>query len=142
MGLVDFRLSDVGSLFTSAREAITGKKILDPTEIAKIDAQLAQLQNAIDTGQLKINEVEASNPHIFVAGWRPYVGWVGGMALAYNFILYPIFLWLNQLFWKVPPPPMLDTGVLFSLVSAMLGIGTMRSFDKNKGIDTKGVSTK
>ena len=142
MGLIDFKLSDIGSLFTSAREALTGKKILDPTEIAKIDAQLSELQNALATGQLKINEAEANNPHIFVAGWRPFIGWVGGISLAYNFVIYPIFLWLNELFWKVTPPPMLDTGVLFSLVSAMLGVGAMRSLDKQKGTDTKGVSTK
>ncbi len=97
------------------------------------------------TGQLDINKIEAAHPSIFVSGWRPFIGWVGGAALAYQFILYPMLIWVWAILkvkGVVPadlePPPMLETGALFSIVTAMLGIGAMRSHDKRHGVDTKG----
>jgi hypothetical protein len=70
----------------------------------------------------------------FVAGWRPAVGWVGVAALAYQFIVYPVLLWLP---WVHTPPPPLDSTMLYSLVTGMLGIAGLRSFDKTRGVDTK-----
>jgi len=141
MGLLDFNLSDVGGILTSAREAITGEKIKDPAEMAKIDLQLEQLEQALVSGQLNINKAEATNPHIFVAGWRPAIGWVGAMALAYQFILYPLITWS----WVAAgyaidtAPPMIDASELYPIILGMLGIGTMRSWDKFKGTDTRAV---
>jgi len=141
MGLLDFNLSDVGGILTSAREAITGKRIEDPTELAKIDLQLQTLANALMTGQLKVNEAEAKSGSFFVAGWRPMIGWVCGSALAYQFLLYPLIVWG----WVASgnnietAPPMIDGSALYPVLLGMLGIGGMRSFDKLKNTDTKGV---
>ena len=142
MGLIDFSLGDIGNLLTGAREAITGKKITDPTELAKIDLQLQQLENAITTGQLKVNEAEAASPHLFVAGWRPFVGWVGGLALAYQFLAYPLIVWGWVASGRAldTAPPMIDGSALYPIIMGMLGIGGMRSWDKLKGVDTKRVS--
>jgi len=142
MGLLDFNLSDVGGILTSAREAITGKKITDPTAIAKIDFQLQTLENALIDGQLKVNEAEASNPHFFVAAWRPMVGWVCACALGYQFLLYPIIVWAWVAFGHSveTAPPMIDGTALYPVLLGMLGIGGMRSFDKLNGVDTKRVS--
>ncbi len=139
MGLMDFNLSDVGGIITGVREAITGEKIKDPVEMAKIDMQLQSLENAIIKGQLSVNEIEAQNPNMFVSGWRPMIGWVGGIALAYQFIVYPLILW-GWAAWGpegVSPPPPVDAAALYPLLLGMLGIGGMRSFDKLKGTDTK-----
>ena len=87
------------------------------------------------SGQLEINLAEADNPNLFVSGWRPFIGWVGGIAMLYQFVIYPLLLWCAKDLDNVPP--VLDTGVLFSMVTAMLGIGAMRSHDKAKGVDTK-----
>jgi len=141
MGLLDFNLSDIGSVLTSAREAITGEKIKDPAEMAKIDLQLQQLENALTSGQIAVNKAEAAHPSIFVAGWRPWIGWVGGMALAYQFLLYPLITWG----WVAlgnpldSAPPMVDSSALYPVILGMLGIGGMRSFDKLKGVDTRAV---
>jgi len=139
MGLLDFNLSDIGGVLTSAREAITGEKIKDPAEMAKISLQLQQLEQGLITGQLKVNEAEASNPHVFVAGWRPFIGWVGGSALAYQFLLYPLITWG----WVASgntldtAPPMIDASALYPVILGMLGIGGMRSLDKFNKVDTK-----
>ncbi len=142
MGLLDFNLSDIGGVLTSAREAITGEKIKDPAEMAKIDMQLQQLENALITGQLKVNEAEASNPHVFVAGWRPFIGWVGGAALAYQFLLYPLITWGWVVYGNSidTAPPAVDASALYPVILGMLGIGGLRSLDKFNNTDTKGVS--
>jgi len=139
MGLLDFNLSDIGGVLTSAREAITGERIKDPTEMAKIDMQLQQLENALITGQLKVNEAEASNPHIFVAGWRPAIGWVGALALAYQFIVYPLITWAWVAYGNSigTAPPMINASALYPIILGMLGIGGLRSLDKFNKTDTK-----
>ncbi|MCP4746191.1 MAG: hypothetical protein GY874_08630 [Desulfobacteraceae bacterium] len=105
-----------------------------------IDAQLVK-------GQLAINAAEAQHKSIFVAGWRPAIGWVGAVALAYQFILYPLLTWLwsylqakqiidNMLL----PPPVLPAEALWVIISGMLGIAGMRSYDKRKGTVTDKIS--
>jgi len=92
---------------------------------------------------MQINAAEAQHQSVFVAGWRPFIGWVGGVALAYQFVLYPLLPWAltiangNEVFPKpVTPPPVLEADVLWVLISGMLGIAGMRSFDKLKGTNT------
>jgi hypothetical protein len=154
MALVDFTLDDVGGVFTSLREAITGEKIKDPVEMAKADLMLKQLENAAKTGQLKVNEVEAAHPSIFVAGWRPAIGWVSAVSLALMYIpkaLVMTYVWAKQCaavlaaaelandFTDIVIPAFPDLGAMdiIGLVGSMLGIATLRSFDKHKGSDTK-----
>ena len=139
MGLLDFNLSDVGGILTSAREAITGEKIKDPAEMAKISLQLEQLDNALTTGQLEVNKAEANNPHVFVAGWRPFIGWVGGAALAYQFLLYPLIAWAWVAYGNPieTAPPMVDASALYPVILGMLGIGGLRTIDKIQKVDTK-----
>lgn len=99
-----------------------------------IDAELMK-------GQMDVNRTEAQHQSKFIAGWRPFIGWVGGIALAYQFVLYPILIWImaildaNGIF--IEPPPVFDAGPLFAIVTGMLGIGGMRSFDKLRNTDTK-----
>ena len=139
-GLIDFSLGDIGSVFKDIREAWTGESIKDPTKLAEIDYKLTALENQLKLGQIAINKAEATNPNIFVAGWRPFIGWVGGLSLAYNFIVQPTIIWYAGFHKVVIATPTLDTGTLMTLVLAMLGVGGMRSFDKIKGIDTKKMS--
>lgn len=101
---------------------------------------LAELQAHVQTmvGQLEINKAEAQHKSVFVAGWRPFIGWCGGVALAYQFCVYPLLTW-GWAIWGpegINPPPVMDTGALFSMVTGMLGIGAMRSHDKAKGVQT------
>jgi len=102
-----------------------------------LTASLIDLESDLARGQIDINIAEAKHKSIFVAGWRPFIGWVGGIAMLYQFLIYPLLTWI----WAFKgiigaPPPMLDTGALYSVITGMLGIGAMRSFDKMKGTVT------
>lgn len=112
-------------------------------ERLKIALQEKVIEADLIKGQLDINKTEAQHASIFVAGWRPFIGWVGGIALAYQFILYPLMTWLWALLqaknWvptTLPPPPVLAADELWVILSGMLGIAGLRSFDKVKGTQT------
>ena len=103
-------------------------------DAAKVDADLIK-------GQQEINKEEAKHASIFVAGWRPAVGWVGVVALAYQFIVYPVLTWgwvFSQGQGWIPkdllPPPVLDINTLLVLLTGILGISTTRTFEKVRGV--------
>ena len=137
MGLIDFSIGDIGNLFKDIREAITGKGIEDPNKRAEIELKLSQLEQKLKEGQIEINKAEASNSNWFVAGWRPAIGWVGALALLYTFLLSPLISWGCQIAHIKVVPPVLDTGMLFNLVFAMLGLGGFRTFEKIKKVQNK-----
>jgi len=92
-------------------------------------------------GQQEINKVEAASGSLFVAGWRPAVGWVCVAALVYQFLAYPMLVWCwaaMQAGDIVPPglasPPMLETDSLYMLLFGLLGIGGLRTAEKIKGV--------
>jgi len=120
-------------LFTSDDERLEKR-----LEIVKAEREFSlsamQVLEKSDEKQADTNIEEIRSGSLFMAGWRPAIGWIGVLALAYQFVLYPFLLWLHL--YDKPPPP-LDAGVLFSMVTGMLGIGAMRSFDKMQETDTK-----
>jgi hypothetical protein len=93
-----------------------------------MDGELKQV-----IAQLEINAKEAAHPSIFVAGWRPYFGWVGGTAFAYVGLLQPLLTWVASIRgW--PAPPNIDTEFLWVVVSGLLGIGGLRTYEKKTGV--------
>ena len=109
-------------------------KAAQESERAKAQVALLQLAQAGDLAQMEVNKVEASSSSVFVAGWRPFVGWVCGMALAFQFVVCPIGLWTASLFgYAIAKPPVLD-GTMWELVFGMLGLGGLRTFEKTKGV--------
>lgn len=107
-------------------------------DLAQLDAHVRLMM-----GQLNINLEEAKSKSLFVAGWRPFIGWVGGAAMAYQFVVYPLMIWIWAILKVkgiipegIEPPPVLETGALFSIVTGMLGIGAMRSHDKRHKVQT------
>lgn len=114
----------------------------DATEVEK--AKLAQVTQQIQNEyslvlqQLKINEAEAQNPHLFVAGGRPAVIWVGVASLTYTGLLQPLLGWVAACFgWPLPPVP--TNEALNTLLFGLLGIGGMRTAEKLKGVATRGL---
>ena len=103
---------DIGGLGMEIRELIKGKEV-DPQKLIEM--------------QTAINEMEAKHRTIFVAGWRPFIGWVCGFALAYNFVLRDLLVW-----WvgQDQVPPALQMEHLMTVLVGMLGLGGMRTFEK------------
>ena len=138
MGLIDFSLDNIGDLIKDIREAITGEAIKDPNKLAEIELKLRELEQAVAMGQIEINKAEASNPNLFTSGWRPAIGWIGALALGYHFILYPIALFVSELYGVSGIElPTVDFGTLFNLILAMLGFGGLRTYEKIKNVHNR-----
>ena len=99
-------------------------------------ATLAQKQaHEAQLAQVEVNKQEAQHRSIFVAGWRPFVGWVCGIALAYHFILAPIILFSVSIIGvQIPELPSFNMETLTTVLLGMLGLGGLRSFEKYKGV--------
>lgn len=108
--------SALGSFAKDLREAIKGKEI-DPAKAL----ELIKVQN-------EVNKIEAQHRSIFVAGWRPFIGWVCGLALLYNFILRDLIAWLSP----GVMPPALQMEHLLTVLMGMLGLGGLRTYEKLK----------
>ncbi|TPW17316.1 MAG: hypothetical protein FD130_703 [Halothiobacillaceae bacterium] len=131
--------SAIDSTFTSDEERFEKQNERYKAE-REFNLNEMKLFAELDRGQMEVNKIEAQSPNLFVAGWRPAIGWVGVMALAYQFILYPLLTWLQPILMpEVKIPPEINSDLLFNIIIAMLGIGSMRSFDKWQGVDTKKV---
>jgi hypothetical protein len=100
----------------------------------EIQAKLTDSLAQVDLAQLGINKVEAAHRSMFVAGWRPFIGWTCGVALMYTYVLQPILVFgLAQSGYLVELPRM-DLGELMPVLMGMLGLGGLRSWEKVKGV--------
>ena len=122
-------------LFTKAAtqpiEAIG--KILDniittPGEVLDKKAIMERLAQKPYLAQIELNKIEAQHRSLFVAGWRPFIGWVCGVGLSFPFVINPLFQWLTG-----QPGPDLPISALMSLVTALLGLGGLRTVEKLTG---------
>lgn len=114
-------------------------RIPDPNERARakedMERQLANAVTNANLAQAKINEVEAAHPSKFVAGWRPFIGWVCGVSIAWSFMVQPVVSWAITVFGDSGATlPAIEMGGLYQLVLAMLGMGGLRTFEKIKGV--------
>lgn len=94
--------------------------------------QLALLQ--LDLGQLEINKAEAQHASIFVAGWRPAIGWLGAIGLGYASIVKPLLDWVAAIWFPEVQVPAVDIALLSSVLFTLLGVGTMRTVEKVQGV--------
>jgi hypothetical protein len=119
-------------LAKGVKSLITGK--LDPQLEAEIDQKWLELENAATAQQNKINEIEAQSSNLFVSGWRPAAGWccVGG--LAFEYLLRPLIQWGLSIAKVAITLPGLDMNLMFPLLGALLGLGTLRGIEKIKGV--------
>ena len=83
--------------------------------------------------QLEINAREAAHPSVWVAGWRPFFGWAGGVGFVYATIGQPLLAWVAAI-KGLPTPPSLNLELLWVVITGMLGIGGLRTFEKSRGV--------
>lgn len=106
-------------------------KALELAQKGDLVALDAELRLAL--GQLEVNRAEATTD-MFRGGWRPAVGWVCVVGLAYQFVLQPVLPWVVALFGaQVPPLPAIDNETLMVLLTGMLGLGGLRTLERVKG---------
>lgn len=130
----------IGTVIESVGK-VAGDLITTDKERMQLELEGRKLDQSIDLAQIGVNNTEAQHASVFVAGWRPAIGWVGAAAMAYQFLLYPLLTWLwalaqanGHLAAGMQPPPMLDADALWVILSGILGIAGMRSFEKSRGV--------
>jgi len=139
----------LGDLIKSLIGPILGPlidRIPDPNERARAkeaaEASMIAAMTALVQGQLEINKAEAEHASIFVAGWRPAIGWICGLALLWNFVVQPLLLWGA---WMVPgyidvaTAPKLDTAELMTVLLGMLGLGGLRTYERRVGVERNAI---
>ena len=131
----------LGALVDPVTEII-GKVVQDKDQAAKLAHEIATMaekqMHEQTMGQLEVNKSEAAHRSIFVAGWRPFIGWVCGVALAYHFIFAPMLAFVLVAFnvTGLHPSdlPRFDMDSLMTVLLGMLGLGGLRTFEKTKGV--------
>ena len=132
-------ITGIGSLATAAA-SIVDKFWPDKTELekAKLATTLQEVMNDFNLtmGQLEINKIEAASTNWFVAGWRPYIGWICGTGLGYQFLFMPIINGLLMAIFKLAPFAALDVNTLMACVSGLLGLAGLRTYEKKTGAES------
>lgn len=85
-------------------------------------------------GQLDVNKVEAAHKNLFVAGWRPAVGWVCCLGMAGNFLIIPLANFALALSSSPITIPLIETSEMMPVLMGMLGLGAMRTVEKTKNV--------
>ena len=111
--------------------SLLDKVIEDKDEKNRIAFELSTLAerhaNELAKGQLEVNKVEAAHKSLFVAGWRPSIGWCCSLGLLYHVLIAPIVgIWVEV--------PEIDPSLLMTTMTGMLGLGAMRSYEKTRGV--------
>jgi hypothetical protein len=126
----------LGPIFEIGR-TLLDRFVPDPEKKAQAEYELirmaadGELKQVI--AQLEINAKEAQHASVWVAGWRPFFGWAGGVGFVYAVIGQPLLAWASAIKgWPVPPELNLD--LLWVVITGMLGIGGLRTFEKSKGV--------
>lgn len=126
----------IGAGTGSAVEAIGGvfdKLFTSDEERTQAAYVLEKLRQKPALVQAEINKIEAAHRTLFVAGWRPFIGWVCGLGFLWAFIGHPLFEWAVALAGLNLAPPEIMTDNMMELVLALLGLGTLRTYEKVTG---------
>lgn len=122
---------------------VIDKLIPDPVAKAQAQAEALRMQQAgefkeidaavqLAVAQIEVNKVEAAAPDLFRGGWRPAVGWVCVLGLAYSVLGQPLLAWVSMI-WSLHEPPKIDISELLVLLGGMLGFGGMRMVERLRG---------
>jgi len=107
--------------------------IPDPEQRAEaVQAVLSVMQQS-DAAQVEVNKIEAQHASLFVAGWRPALGWLGAGGVAYVWVGWPMLTWASENFGWIAPPQ-LDLGELMTLLFGLLGLAAYRTWEKTAGV--------
>ena len=100
----------------------------------EIEAKLTEHLARIDLAQLEVNKQEAAHRSLFVAGWRPFIGWTCGLALFYTYLAQPVAMFVMAQTGDLVQLPHVDLSMMMPVLLGLLGLGGLRSFEKYKGV--------
>ena len=103
-------------------------------EKEQLKLRFEEIQSKLKEKQLDVNKAEASHRSIFVAGWRPCIGWISASALGFNFILAPCLEWYIAFAQLDIVLPTISLNELYPIILGMLGLGFARSYEKKSGV--------
>lgn len=140
MGLFSFKASDPVSAIANVANTVLERVLPDKPAILAAQNEIAKMQVGGEiqavTDQLQVNLAEAASRSTFVAGWRPFIGWISGAGLGYEFLLRPLLTYATACFGGHFVAPDLDMSSLNQLLFGMLGLASMRTVEKIKGVNS------
>ena len=113
---------------------ILDKFVADKDLKQKLEHELKTELHRANMAQIEVNKVEAQHRTVFVAGWRPFTGWVCATALAYHFIIEPVLVFFLSWYGVEIQLPQFDMGSLLTVLMGMLGVGGLRTYEKKQGL--------
>tara|TARA_Y100001972_G_scaffold123044_1_gene169660 strand:+ start:418 stop:798 length:381 start_codon:yes stop_codon:yes gene_type:complete len=113
---------------------ILDKFVADKDLKQKLEHELKTELHRANMAQIEVNKVEAQHRTVFVAGWRPFTGWVCATALAYHFIIEPVLVFFLSWYGIQIQLPQFDMGSLLTVLMGMLGLGGLRTYEKKLGL--------
>ena len=143
MGILSSLVGSAGGGIIERVVDAADRFIETPDEKAALKLKTMALQMQSELQQIDVNKVEAQHASVFVAGWRPAIGWVCGAILAYNYIAQPLAVFAVRIWLPdYPVPPVLSAGEIMPVLLGMLGLGGMRSWEKGKAVHRDSVGSK
>lgn len=132
-GIFDVGMKLIERIFPSAETQAAAKleflKLQQAGEFKQLEADVS-----LALAQIKVNEAEAESSDPFRAGWRPFIGWVCGVGLAFQFVIRPLANWTVAINGYTTFLPGLELETLMTLLFGMLGLGAYRTTEKIKGL--------
>lgn len=133
------------TMLIQAGMALIDKLIPDPQAKADAQLKLLQLQQTGDLaqlnadlqlaqGQMDTNKAEAASTNLFASSWRPFIGWICGVAFAINFVVGPLAQWFSALYGHMVVFPPMDVATMMPVLFGMLGLGAYRTYEKTQGV--------
>ena len=119
--------------------SLLDKFVEDKDQKAKLAHEIATMSEKhaqeLAKGQIEVNKTEAAHKSTFVSGWRPFIGWTCGVALAWHFVVQPLLTFTTAYFGvTLPPLPAFDMDSLMTVLLGMLGLGGLRTYEKKQGL--------
>ena len=115
-------------------DKVLGKFIPDKTLRDQLRHEMNMAFHEANLAQVEVNKVEAASQNMFVAGWRPFVGWTCGVALLYHFLLLPLLHFILKATGNEVELPEFDFSHLSTILMGMLGLGSLRTYEKLRGV--------
>jgi hypothetical protein len=132
-------IAGLGALADAANSIVShffpDKTVEEKAKLAQ-DMQEVMNQQNLTLAQIQTDEDEAKSTNWFVAGWRPFVGWIGGIGLLYASTLEPICRFIAVQYGFKGAFPVIDTSITLQVLMGLLGLGAMRTVEKHQGVES------